>query len=176
MKDNIAYWLISIAFLLLPLLSYIWFRCHLYSWLRTGKHLSKTKIKKSRKGKKNYWWYEAIHREAGMGGLYLLNKMFTISYPLAFLITVLAGWIPFVSIPICIISLPVYLLITVMLVFVRVQYNLARYGSSVVLLGKAENKIDSVFFDLFIIVFSLLVVYAHLIVTFDLWGITLPHL
>lgn len=140
-------------------------------------HLSKTKIKKSRKGKKNYWWYEAIHREAGMGGLYLLNKMFTILYPLASLLTVLAGWIPFMSIPIFVVSLPIYLLTTVMLVFVRVQYNLARYESPVVLFGKAENKgVDSVFLDLFIIVFSLLIAYAHLIVTFDLWGITLPHL
>ena len=147
MNENISYWLISLVFFMVTLLGYVWFRGHVFSWLRAGKRLSKTRIKKLQKGKKNYWWYESIHQEVGMGAMYWLNKIFTILFALTFLLT---GWIRVMSIPICVLSIPIFLLMMVMLIFVRVHYNLQQYGASFVLFVKSENGgVDSILADFF---------------------------
>lgn len=177
MNENIGYWLLSIMFLLLPPIFYGLFRYHIYSWLRKDKHLSKTKIRKAAKGLTNYWWYESLHQEIGLGAIYWLNKIFTILFPVTFLLTVLTGWIHIMSVPICILTVFIYLLTLVIFVFSRILYNLSRHNSPIVFWGKSENNgIDSFFLDLLIAAFFLVAAYAHLIATCDLWGIEFPHL
>ena len=130
-----------------------------------------------KKGKRNYWWYEEIHRNHGMGMLYHLNKTFTISYLLALMMTIVFGFFRVMSIPICVLSMIAYLSMTVMKVFTNVQNNIEEHGKIFVLLKKnSMGKVDSIWFDLLSVALILVIAYAHLIVTFDLWGISLPHL
>ena len=59
--------------------------------------LSKSTINKLKKGTKNYWWYEALNKECGMGILYPCNKYFTLSFFIGSAIHIVLGWLsPFV--------------------------------------------------------------------------------
>lgn len=154
-EEMVSFYFISIYFLALPPIFYMMFRCAIESWLRRKK-IGKSRIKKLKKGKRNYWWYEAIHEQYNMGLLYRLNKFLTVSYPIALGISILFGWLrtmaPFIS------GLYTLISITVagMALFTSVQNNLDEYGVPVVILRRSKNKrMDSIIFDLAIAAFPL---------------------
>lgn len=75
----------------------------LYAYSRSGidkgfrlKGVSNSAINKLKKGTKNYWWYETLNREYGMGILYHCNKYFTIGFIIGTAVHMVLGWcLPF---------------------------------------------------------------------------------
>lgn len=162
-EEMVSYYFMSMLFLALPPIFYMMFRFAIGSWLRRKK-ISKSRIKKLKKGKKNYWWYEAIHEQYDMGLLYHLNRFLTVSYPITLGMSILLGWLramaPFISGLYALMSLTV----AVMNLFSSVQNNLDEYGVPVVILRQAKSKrIDSIIFDLAIAAFPLSAAYAHIV-------------
>lgn len=164
-EEMVSYYFFSLMLLALPPIFYLMFRFAIDSWLRRKK-ISRSKIKKLKAGKRNYWWYEEIHRQYNMGLLYHLNKFLTISYPITLGLSILLGWLrpvaPLISGLYAIVSLAV----AAMSLFTSVQNNLEEYGVPIVLLAQSKSKrIDSILFDLAIAAFPLLAAYTHILLT-----------
>lgn len=82
---------LSVIFLLYMPLHYLFFRMTVAACLRAGK-MSHTAIKKAMKGKRNFWFYEQVHRSYGLGNMYWLNKWFLCLYPAALTLELAFGW------------------------------------------------------------------------------------
>lgn len=161
-EDMVSYYFMSLLFLALPPIFYLMFRFALDSWLRRKK-VSKSRIEKHKKGKKNFWWYEAIHEQFDIGLLYPLNKWLTVLYPVTLGISVLLGWLRVMAPVISGLYAIISLIVAVMSLFTSVQNNLDKYGVPVVLLRRSKNKgIDSFLWDLAIAAFPLFAAYAHI--------------
>ena len=173
-----GFYFITLLFLTLPAIFYLWFRLSVDSWLRKEKRVSKSKLKKLKTGKRNYWWYEAVHAEVNMGILYLVNKLFTICWICAFGLTLLTGMIRVMSIVIGIFCTATYILAIIMLVFSTVQSNLDEFGVPFVLFARRRTtkRIHSSLFDLLMVGFFTAILYVHLMLICNLWSIQLPHL
>lgn len=162
-EEMVSYYFMSMLLLALPPIFYMMFRFSIESWLRR-KRVSRSRIKKFTKGKRNYWWYEAIHEQYNMGLLYHLNKFLTVFYPITLGLSILLGWLrvmtPIISGLYALISLTV----AVMSFFSSVQNNLDEYGAPVVILRQSKSKrIDSIIFDLATAAFPLAAAYAHVL-------------
>ena len=72
-------------------LHYLFFRMTVAASLRAGK-MSRTAIKKAMKGKRNFWFYEELHRTHGLGNMYWLNKWFLSLFPAALILHLALGW------------------------------------------------------------------------------------
>ncbi len=175
--EMVSYSFITVGFLAFSLIFYMLFRFSLESWLKREYRMSNTYIRKVKKGKRNYWWYEALHREVGLGVLYGMNKLYTLLSPAALALTLLTGYFRPMSIPICALVTVVSLLTAAMSIFVYAQHNKEEHGTYVVLLARNSRRgLDSVLFDLAIVLLMLAMAYAHIMITAELWGIELPHL
>ena len=166
-EQLVTYYFISIILLLVPPLFYVRFRLYVKSYL-TRKHVNKKTGKRLMKGKRNFWWYEAIHNEVNLGMLYYLNKIITILYPVNLLLSLCLGWIrvvtPIVSGLYAIISV----LTAAMSIFSSVQHNLETYGRPIVILRiSKQNGTESLIFDLTAAAFPLTAAYAHLLIMQD---------
>ena len=113
-----------------------------------------------------------------MGILYTVNKLFTISWVFAFGLTLLTGMIRIMSIVIGVFCMVTYILTIVMLIFSTIQSNLDEFGIPFVLIArrKETKRIHSSLFDLMMVGFFAAILYAHLMMICNLWGIQLPHL
>ena len=70
-----------------------------------------------------------------------------------------------------------YVLTAFMVIFSRIQDNLDFYGKPFVVYAKSyDNGIDSVIFDIFMVLFVFLMAYVNMMLTGNIWGISLPHL
>ena len=173
----VSYYFVSLLFLLFPAMIYLLFRFAVGNWLQRTKHLGTVKLYKLKQGKQNFWWYQAVHKEVGMGGIYHLNKLFTVLYPCVFLLTLVTGLLKQMSVVICALCLILYALTAIMLSFSHIQNNLDTHKKPFVLFAKSTNGgIDSSILDLLTIVFVFALSYAHIAICARLWGITLPHL
>lgn len=72
-------------------LIYVIFRLQVSAWVRQ-QGVSKTTVKKLLKGKRNYWWYQSVHKEHSLGVLYYLNLALTIIWPVAMFLNAILGW------------------------------------------------------------------------------------
>lgn len=93
-----SFYFLSWGVLLLTALAYLLFRPNITALYRR-RGLSRTRIKSLKKGKRNFWWLEALQQEHSLGLLYYFNKAFTVLY----LITVIAqaslGWWKWSTVP-----------------------------------------------------------------------------
>ena len=176
-QEMLSFCVGTVMFLLILLIPYVLFRYAIDFWLTHTKKIRRKDINQMKKGKRNYWWYEEIHRNHNMGMIYHLNKTFTISYLLALMMTIVFGAFRVMSIPICILSMIAYLSMAIMSIFTNVQNNIENYGKIIVFLRKnSMGKIDSFILDILNVALIFVIAYAHLIGTCDLWGVDLPHL
>lgn len=172
-EEMVGYYFMSLLFLALPPIFYLLFRLSVGSWLRRKK-VSKNRIKKLKKGKKNYWWYEAINEQYDMGLPYHLNKLLTISYPITLVLSILLGWLRPMAPLICGLYALLSLIVAGMSLFSSVQDNLDEYGVPVVLFRLSSTKrVDSIILDLAIAAFPLAAAYAHILATLGLYSINL---
>lgn len=92
-EKYVTFYFMMLVFLTMPIIWYTLFRGLIKSIFRY-RRISKTDINHSLRGKRNYWWYEDLHRKHNLGILYYLNKIFTILYPLTAFAHLLIGWNP----------------------------------------------------------------------------------
>ena len=154
------YYVLTIVSLLIAATYYFSFRLHITTMLRL-RPVSKTRIRKLMKGKRNYWWYEELHRQCGLGSLYPLNKLFTIAYPPIAVFCLAVGWTGETALVTAALMLALLSLCVIMSAFSRYACNMKEYGQSFVLLRRTRNTFrrvpfDSVVFDLLAALFPLL--------------------
>ena len=170
----LAYYFLTLLFFVVLGVMYFLFRYGVQTWLQLKKQLSETHIRKLKKGVKNFWWYQALHAETGMGLLYPLNKGFTLVYTLVLGLSLILGWWKPVSVVLCGLMLPLCLSAGIMIAFALIWGNIEEHGRPIVLLAQRKNKgFDSVIFDVAAVLFCLLMGYAHILLTADLWGMDL---
>lgn len=168
-QEMVDYYFINMFFLCIPAIYYVVFRSGVDTWLR-AKRISKLIIKKSKIGKKNFWWYEEINEKYYMGLLYHINRLFTIAYTVAFILHFLFGWIKIVSIPVSILLVFSSVLASLMSLFSSIQSNKKVHGQPFVLIARSQNDgIDSFVLDFFIAALPLGIAYAELIAISNLW-------
>ena len=106
---------LNLILLMLGLYVYIFFRCGVYAYCRMSK-MSKTYIRKNRKGYSNYWLYSRLHKKNDLGALYYLNLVYLFCLS-AFLIAFPFSWVSLFRIPVMVIgillgaaSIPVFII------------------------------------------------------------------
>ena len=133
------FYFLHIVIVLYNLLLYSIFRGGIYDYLRLSK-MSKTNIRKSKKGLKNYWLYQSIHEQHSLGILYGLNILFliftivysTLVFTLGFIKT-LQPLLVILSICLCIVEIPTMAIASI--------YDCkAEFGRSFVLLTKRKES------------------------------------
>lgn len=163
----VTYYFATMLFIALPPIFYLLFRLAIESWLRK-KHISKNRIKKLKKGKKNFWWYEALHEEVNLGLIYHANKLITILYPIDFALALTLGWLRFMTPVITGFYVIISVLSAGMSLFSSAQNNMETYGTPIVVLRRTKNHgFTSSLFDLGMAAFPLLAGYAHILVMLD---------
>lgn len=163
--------------LLVPTTFYLLFRSGVEDWVMRTKHISKSRFKKLKTGKKNYWWFEALRKEENLGKIYHLNKTFTLLYTILFVLTLFIGFKKEMHLILCPMNLILYILTAYMYLFSKIQHNILHYGKPFILLARSpNNSFDSSFFDIIAIVIILAPAYIVLVMTADIWGISLPTL
>ena len=130
------FFMIVIAFY--NLLLYAIFRSGIYSYLRLSK-MSKTYIKKNRKGFINYWLYHSINKQNSLGVLYGLNLTFLIATITFMIFAITLGYIKILqpilfalSIVLCIIEIPCAIIASI-------HSNSEDYGKPFVFLAKRKH-------------------------------------
>ncbi len=119
---------------------FFWFRSGIYDYLRLSK-ISKTYIRKNRKGIKNYWFYTRIHKQHPLGYLYHLNAVFLTLILLYLFFLIIFGIfnfgklvIMFLTVSLCIVEIPASI------VFARYD-ALAEYGVSFVVIARRKENV-----------------------------------
>ena len=154
--DISMYYFITLVFLLVPPIYYFFFRLNVIEYLSGKLKRRERTLRKSMKGKKNFWWYQSIHDEFGIGSIYHLNLVFTLLYVVAATVTLVLGFFK-VTIPIvCAINLLTYAATAILSVYASLMYNTNTYNSPVVIFRRSASKrIDSSLLDLFSLLFML---------------------
>lgn len=147
--DVSALYFVSLLFMLwAPPIFYFLFRSGVEDWTMRTKHISKSKIRKLKTGKKNYWWFEALHKEENLGHIYHLNKLYTLLYILIFSLTLFAGLKREMYLILCPMNVLLYALTAYMYLFTSAQHNIDHYGKPFIFLARGPNKrLTSSFLD-----------------------------
>ena len=120
------------------------------------KHIRKSRFRNLIKGKKNYWFYEALHKEVNLGFPYHLNKIFIILYVSLFVLTLFTGFIKTMTFVLCLMHVLLSILSALMIGFARIQENLDYHGTHIVIWRKSRNGgVDSALLDIIIVLFAL---------------------
>ena len=93
----------NLILLLFGFLIYFNFRGGVDSYCRISK-MSKSYIRKNKKGISNYWLYSQLHRQNDLGALYYLNLIYLFAL-IAFLTAFALSWISFLRIPVMIVGI-----------------------------------------------------------------------
>ena len=132
------FYFLMVAIAFYNLLLYAIFRDGIYSYLRLSK-MSKTYIKKNRKGFINYWLYHSINKQNSLGILYGLNLAFFIATISFMLFAITLGYIRglqpilFVfSVVLCVIEIPC-------MIIASIHSNKEDYGKPFVFLAKRKH-------------------------------------
>lgn len=163
----VAYYFATMIFIALPPIFYLIFRFAVGSWLRR-KGISKTRMKKLMKGKRNYWWYESLREEFDLGLIYHANKLVTILYPIHVVLAVALGWARFMTPVITGLYVMISVLSAGMSLFSSAQNNIEAYGTPFVILRRTKNQgFTSSLLDLAVAAVPLSAGYAHILVMLD---------
>lgn len=163
----VTYYFATMIFIAVPPFFYLLFRFGINSWLRR-KQISKSRINQLKKGKKNFWWYEALREEVNLGLIYPMNKLVTILYPIELVLALTLGWLRFMTPVITGLYAIISVMISGMSLFSSVQANMDAYGKPVVILRRTKNDgFTSSLLDLVLAAFPLWVGFAHILMMLD---------
>ena len=168
--DISMYYFVTLVFLLVPLIVYFFFRLNAIEYLSGKLKRRERTLRKSMKGKKNFWWYQKIHEEFDIGPIYYLNRAFTLLYLSAAAVTLVLGFFK-ATIPIvCAINLLTYAATAILWVYASVMYNINSYKSPIVLLRRSSTqRIDSSVLDIFSVLFVVGVGWAEVKLCLDVF-------
>ena len=156
--------------------SYSWFRLGVSHYLKASKKLNGSSESKLKRGGffKNWLLYTEIHKKVNMGAIYYLNAIYVYLFLFNTAFTLTLGLIKPLSLVICATCVLMHLMCAIMSIFAKIQNNLEDHGKPIVFFAKRSNGgIDSIFFDLLILILPFLFAYLQIAVTGDLWGINL---
>lgn len=142
---------LQIFFSLFSLLFYGYLRSGIYSQLRLRK-ISKTTIKRKRKGFQNYWFYRDIQKNYGLGWIYGLNLAYFWGWIVHLSIVLPAIAFSWLKFPVFVCSCLLSLLEIPAVIFASVNENRAEFGTGFVLMAKCKDtkKFRSSLIDLFV--------------------------
>ena len=168
-----SYFSISLLFSSIPLIGYALFRFSVDEKLRK-KRISRSHINKLKKGKRNYWFYEQIQNEIGLGALYHINKAFIISSILLYsslLLCFVFRYARLFSVPICIFSMSSELIGAIMITWSSLEDLKNEYGTCFFLFRRSSNNgFDSPLFAVGVLIFMLGMCRAQIHSSLELWG------
>ena len=120
-------WFVSPLSLLFPMLHYLFFREGMKNRFKRKK-VVKRDVRILMRGKKNFWWYQAIHEKYGIGILYPLNIIFTVLFLMTLAMMLLFGWLHAMQY----VNAALYTVLAVfgvgLSVFGMAESNIAEYG------------------------------------------------
>lgn len=90
-EDMVTFYFLIWCFLLYLCIIYPFIRMAIKKMLRQ-RQISKTTIKRSLTGFKNFWWYEKLHTEHNLGIVYRINKVFVTIMAVSVVLQCLLGW------------------------------------------------------------------------------------
>lgn len=122
-----AVWFLSPLLLLFPMLHYLFFREGMKNRFKRKK-VVKRDVRILMRGKKNFWWYQAIHEKYGIGILYPLNIIFTVLFLITLALMLLFGWIRVMNYVGAVLYTALSMLGMVLAVFGMIETNIAEYG------------------------------------------------
>lgn len=126
-----SFLLVNLSFLLISLYTYIYFRIGIGAYCKLQR-MSKTFIRKNKKGAANYWLYKQLHQQRNLGSLYYINYIFLIGLAV-FVFVFLFSWIKWMKIPVVAVGI-ILGLIEIPAIFKAIVYdNLTEYGTAFVL-------------------------------------------
>lgn len=131
-ENSPLFYYLNIVISLFFIIFYVMFRDGVYSWLR-GRKISDSMIKKSKKGAKNFWWYEELHKTFGLSSVYTINKTFTVFFAVHLTVSVLLGWAEPLLYPLAVSLTLLALLTSYISGFARMQRTVEKYGCKFVL-------------------------------------------
>jgi len=140
--------LFIICFFIYHIFLYALFRGGIYDYLRLSK-VSKTYIRKNRKGIKNYWLYSQIHKEHSLGALYYINIGYLFSILILLVAVVLLGQVKEARNILFLLAAVVCLFEVPCTIFESIMGNRVEFGKSFVLFAirKETKKIYSSLID-----------------------------
>ena len=155
-ENLLGFYFISLLMMLIPPIFYIFFRDAMETMISRTKHIRKSRFRNLIKGKKNYWFYEALHKEVNLGFPYHLNKISIILYVSLFILTLFTGFIKAMTFVLCSMHVLLSILSALMIGFARIQENLDYHGTHIVIWAKSRNGgVDSALLDIIIVLFAL---------------------
>lgn len=90
-EQYVSFYFLIWAILVVSAIYYLFFRKAIYNYLRE-QGISKTRIKSTMNGARNFWWYEEAHKAFDFKWIYRLNKWFTVLFSSTVAIHLLLGW------------------------------------------------------------------------------------
>ena len=120
-------WFLSPLLLLFPMLHYLFFRMGMKDRFKRKK-VVKRDVRILMRGKKNFWWYQAIHEKYGIGILYPLNIIFTVLFLMTLAMMLLFGWLRVMNYVNAVLYTATMLFGTVLGFFGMTENNIAQYG------------------------------------------------
>ena len=143
---------------------YFCFRGAIDGRLIRQKKLSYIKLNKLKKGIKNYWFLESLHKKVNLRIWYKINRIFVISYLILLIPFYFLGYITAIGNLITFLSLFLYPFALIFYIFDTIEHNLEYYGRKYVILRKNPHKgnIDSVLIDLLGCCFIIMIFYAQI--------------
>ena len=164
------YYFVTLLFFSIPVIIYIVFRSALSRYLRVRFKIGKSRMKKATKGKKNYWWYAQLAKRYNFRFLYFTNKLFTILFPIGFILHLLFGWIKIVSVPVTLLFLSVVILTIIMIAFSYTQELITEFGTWKIILRRNKNKrVESILWIPLLVYWVIMMEYAQCNMFLQLW-------
>lgn len=176
-QPHVSAYMTVLFFLLVLAGVYAWFRHGVHLWLCRTRIADESRIKELKKGKANYWWYRQLHQTADMGFVYWLNKIYTVWYAAVLLLAVTTGFLRPMATVVCGLSLPLWIASAGMVFFTQLEDHRSEFGKPIVFFARSQGRarrIESIFFDLFVVVVVLALGYTHIRIVAELWDIALP--
>ena len=151
LKEQIFYYLYYLVCFAFIGFWYWSFRLGLESRLVRLRKINLVKLEELKKGMKNYWFMEAIHKKVNLGIWYKINKVFVILYFVSLAIFLPGGGFPNIRLFVSAVSLPLYGICISMEVLSDIEYNYDCYKKPFVWFAIApkykKGAIDSIFID-----------------------------
>ena len=132
------FYFLMIVIALYNLLLYANFRSGIYSYLRLSK-MSKTYIKKNKKGFINYWLYHSINKQNSLGILYGLNLIFLVATFTFMVFAITLGFIEALQSTLIVFSIVLCAIEIPCVIIASTYSNIEDYGKPFILLAKRKH-------------------------------------
>lgn len=150
LKEVLLFYFLRLSCFGFLALWYFCFRSAITSKLERQKKMKLLQIDDAKKGFKNYWFYEKIHKKVNLGMLYQLNKIYVWIYFVLIIPMVFVGFYPLLGKVISLLSIPLFPIALIMTMIDNTERNLRYYKKRIVLFAINPNRrqVDSVFIDM----------------------------